>query len=188
MASRTAEAGPAGTNPAGSAPQTVNLSSLSLQQLVGVKDQLDAELQNLAVHLRNLRVASSRLQESRDAVVKFGLLDNTGSDKKGDEDEDDTPEVLVPLTSSVYVKGRLATRKKLLVDVGTGFLVEKNCADAKKGLDRKVAMVNEQVVKLEKILPEKQRQLEVTQNLIQQKYFQHQIALQEQMQQSAGRK
>lgn len=42
MAARTAEAGAAGTSSPGSTPQTVNLSSLSLQQLVGVKDQLDA--------------------------------------------------------------------------------------------------------------------------------------------------
>lgn len=34
-------------------------------------------------------------------------------------------EILVPLTSSLYVKGELADREKVLVDVGTGFFVEK---------------------------------------------------------------
>lgn len=48
-------------------------------------------------------MASSRLQESRDAVIKFGLLDKS-AERKEEQDEDDTPEVLVPLTSSVYVK------------------------------------------------------------------------------------
>ena len=33
--------------------------------------------------------------------------------------------ILVPLTSSLYVKGTLADREKVLVDVGTGFYVEK---------------------------------------------------------------
>ena len=33
--------------------------------------------------------------------------------------------VLVPLTSSLYVPGRLATRDSVLVDIGTGFYVEK---------------------------------------------------------------
>jgi prefoldin alpha subunit len=34
-------------------------------------------------------------------------------------------EILVPLTSSLYVKGKLADREKVIVDVGTGFYVEK---------------------------------------------------------------
>jgi prefoldin alpha subunit len=33
--------------------------------------------------------------------------------------------VLVPLTNSLYVKGRLADPDHVLVDVGTGFYVEK---------------------------------------------------------------
>lgn len=31
----------------------------------------------------------------------------------------------MPLSSSLYVKGKLADREKVLVDVGTGFYVEK---------------------------------------------------------------
>ncbi|KEP65893.1 UNVERIFIED_CONTAM: prefoldin, alpha subunit protein [Hammondia hammondi] len=166
---------------ASQAPRSpASLASLSLQQLVGVKEQLDAEVQNLSAHLRTLRMASGRLQEAREALTKFA------SPAEATE-EDDQAEVLVPLTSSVYVKGRLVTRKKLLVDVGTGFLIEKNCEDAKKGLDRNVSLVNEQVAKVEKILPEKQRQSEAAQSMIQQKYFQQQLMLQQQLQQSGAR-
>lgn len=46
----------------------------------------------------------------------------TGSATKGTDGRD---EILVPLTSSLYVKGRLTDREKVLVDVGTGFYVEK---------------------------------------------------------------
>lgn len=45
-----------------------------------------------------------------------------GSQQKETDGKD---EILVPLTSSLYVKGRLADREKVLVDVGTGFYVEK---------------------------------------------------------------
>lgn len=47
-----------------------------------------------------------------------------GSKEKGTDGKD---EILVPLTSSLYVKGTLADREKVLVDVGTGFYVEKVC-------------------------------------------------------------
>ena len=45
-----------------------------------------------------------------------------GSQQKGTDGKD---EILVPSTSSLYGKGKLADREKVLVDVGTGFYVEK---------------------------------------------------------------
>lgn len=47
-----------------------------------------------------------------------------GSGGKGAQDGKGN-EILVPLTSSLYVKGQLVDREKVLVDVGTGFYVEK---------------------------------------------------------------
>lgn len=37
----------------------------------------------------------------------------------------DSNEVLVPLTNSLYVRGELTNTETVLVDIGTGFLVEK---------------------------------------------------------------
>lgn len=55
----------------------------------------------------------------------------TGNEKKGTDGRD---EILVPLTSSLYVKGRLTDREKVLVDVGTGFYVEKVCGSKDLGI------------------------------------------------------
>lgn len=46
----------------------------------------------------------------------------------------DSNSILVPLTSSLYVKGKLADREKVIVDVGTGFYVEKVRYSISKGL------------------------------------------------------
>ncbi|GKT48403.1 prefoldin subunit 5 [Colletotrichum spaethianum] len=35
--------------------------------------------------------------------------------------------VLVPLTNSLYVRGELSDPKHVIVDIGTGFYVEKAC-------------------------------------------------------------
>jgi len=35
--------------------------------------------------------------------------------------------ILVPLTSSLYVPGKLKNAGKVLVDVGTGYYIEKVC-------------------------------------------------------------
>lgn len=37
----------------------------------------------------------------------------------------DKKEILVPLTNSLYVKGNISSPDRVLVDIGTGFYVEK---------------------------------------------------------------
>lgn len=39
----------------------------------------------------------------------------------------DKKDVLVPLTNSLYVKGKLSRPDRVLVDIGTGFYIEKVC-------------------------------------------------------------
>lgn len=47
-------------------------------------------------------------------------------------------EVLVPLTGSMYVPGVIKDTEKVLVDVGTGYYVEKDIPEAKDYFNRKV--------------------------------------------------
>ena len=46
--------------------------------------------------------------------------------------------MLVPLNQSLYVPGRVADANKLLVDIGTGYFVEKSLKETKEYLERKV--------------------------------------------------
>lgn len=56
--------------------------------------------------------------------INDGVIGKTkGESKEGGSGEDGT--ILVPLTSSLYVRGKLADRNKVIVDVGTGYYVEK---------------------------------------------------------------
>ena len=47
-------------------------------------------------------------------------------------------EVLVPLTGSMYVPGVIKQTEKVLVDVGTGYYVEKDIPAARDYFNRKV--------------------------------------------------
>jgi prefoldin alpha subunit len=98
----------------------VNIASLSVPQLRALQTRLTSELEHLTSSHQKLRAAQSRF---RDCVrsINDGVV---GSEKKGTAGKDD---ILVPLTSSLYVRGKLADREKVLVDVGTGFYVEKVC-------------------------------------------------------------
>lgn len=60
-----------------------------------------------------LKMALARFENSKEAI------DDLGSTAEG------TP-VLVPLTSALYVHGSISSATNVLVDIGTGFFVEKD--------------------------------------------------------------
>lgn len=104
------------TNPT----SAVNLASLSVPQLRALQTRLTSELEHLTTSHTKLRAAQAKFRDCVRSITD-GV---TGNEKKG---TDGRNEILVPLTSSLYVKGRLTDREKVLVDVGTGFYVEKVC-------------------------------------------------------------
>ena len=67
----------------------------------------------------------------------------------------DGKDVLVPLTGSMYVPGKLTNPDKVTVDIGTGYYVEKSSKDAKDYFDRKVKFVTENMERVQGIGNEK---------------------------------
>jgi prefoldin alpha subunit len=98
-----------------SAPGSINLDSMSLEALMG--------------RFQQLRAAAVRLSASVTAVSEI----TPASEGK---------EVMVPLTESVYVPGLIREPNKLLVEIGTGFYVEKSSKETTGFLDRKLKLVD----------------------------------------------
>uniref|UniRef100_UPI0037E85237 prefoldin subunit 5 n=1 Tax=Semicossyphus pulcher TaxID=241346 RepID=UPI0037E85237 len=116
----------------------VNLTDLSLPQLEGLKTQLDQELEFLTSSIGQLKVAQTKYVEAKDSL---NVLNKNNKGK----------ELLVPLTSSMYVPGSLNDVENCLVDVGTGYYVEKSVEDSKAFFKRKIDFLTKQIV--EKIQP-----------------------------------
>lgn len=70
--------------------------------------------------------------------------------------------MMVPLTASLYVPGTVIDTNSILVDIGTGYYVEKNVADAQDLLERKIGLIQSNADSLQGIARQKQRNLEVT--------------------------
>lgn len=68
------------------------------------------DVEALTANLQQLREAQERFAESANSLAAIP------SDGAGRE-------VMVPLTSSLYVPGKLAGTDEVLVDIGTGFYV-----------------------------------------------------------------
>lgn len=90
-----------------------------MHQLRSLQSRLSSELDHLTNSHAKLRAAQSKF---RDCVrsINDGVIAEKKKEQGGGGDD-----ILVPLTSSLYVKGKLADREKVIVDVGTGFYVEK---------------------------------------------------------------
>ena len=68
-------------------------------------------------------------------------------------------EIMVPLTSSLYVPGVLSDDKSVLVEVGAGYFIERPIDKAVDYLDRKQKTLQESSNKVSQIIQTKQAQL-----------------------------
>lgn len=109
-------------------PNTINLDSMSLDQLSQFRQQEEARLQGVANQYAQLRAVITRLTSSRDSLVQI-------TPSSGGKD------IMVPLTSSLYVPGKIKDPNMVTVDLGTGFYVEKSTKDAIAFLERKIRLV-----------------------------------------------
>nr|XP_057910321.1 prefoldin subunit 5 isoform X2 [Doryrhamphus excisus] len=120
----------------------VNLTDLTLPQLEGLKSQLDQEIEFLTSSIGQLKVVQTKYVEAKDSLSALNQ-NNQGK------------QLLVPLTSSMYVHGTMNDVEHVLVDVGTGYYVEKNVSDSKAFFKRKIDFLTKQIEKIQPALQEK---------------------------------
>ncbi|NXG69843.1 PFD5 protein, partial [Baryphthengus martii] len=89
--------------------QTVNVGELTLPQLELLKGQLDQEVEFLSSSIAQLKVVQTKYVEAKDCLNVL----NKGNEGKWDP--------LPPM----YVPGKLSDVECVLIDVGTGYYVEK---------------------------------------------------------------
>lgn len=118
------------------------IDKLSLEQIRQVKEQVDSEAALLQDSVTNIRTAAARFEAASKA------LHNVSVHPAGKE-------LLVPLTASLYVPGTLANVENVLVDVGTGYYVEKSMESAKEYCDRKISFLKANHDKLVEVAAEK---------------------------------
>ncbi|XP_015184596.1 PREDICTED: prefoldin subunit 5 [Polistes dominula] len=140
----------------GSQMQQIDISNLNLQQLMQLKQQMDHELNIFQDSLHKLKLAQSRFLESGSCLEKI-------------TPKVEGKEILVPLTGSMYVTGKLANTSDVLVDIGTGYYVQKNIHDAKEYFKGRVEYVTKQMEKIQQVGLEKSKIRDATMSIIEMK-------------------
>lgn len=154
--------------------QTVDLTTLPVQQLNQLSQQLDQEIEFFTNSLNQLKLAQGKFVESKECLNKVSP-------------ENLNQEILVPLTSSMYVPGHLSDVENVLVDIGTGYFVEKNIEQGKEYFLRKLDFLTKQIEKIQPILQDKYRMKQAVVEVIQLK-MQAQLAAQQQIAGAPGAK
>ncbi|CAA3023765.1 probable prefoldin subunit 5 [Olea europaea var. sylvestris] len=106
----------------------LEMEKMSLEQLRALKEQADLEFNLFQDSLNNIRTATARLEIASTALHDLSLRPQG---KK----------MLVPLTASLYVPGSLDDADKVLVDVGTGYFIEKTMVEGKEYCERKINLL-----------------------------------------------
>ncbi|OAA61156.1 prefoldin subunit [Niveomyces insectorum RCEF 264] len=135
--------------------ESVNLDDLSPQQLGAVKKQLDEEVEHLSTSFSQLMAAQGKFRECLRCVQ--------GKPREAGK------KVLVPLTNSLYVGGALTDPEHVIVDIGTGFYVEKELKSAAQFYEDKIKELTKNIQELEAIVQNKTSSLRVVEEVLRQK-------------------
>lgn len=109
------------------APRQINLAELSVEQLSGLKQRVEAEARQIEGSVAALAEAGERYARSLQTARTLGA---------------DAPQrLLIPLTSSMYAHGVTKGDGMLTVDLGTGFFARLPAKEAEAVLERKLDYV-----------------------------------------------
>lgn len=114
----------------------INPMAMSLDQLSYYKNQQEEDIHELNRQLEALVGAKNRYMSAKNTIGEMG--EKTEGNK-----------MLVPLNSSLYVEGVATETDKVIVELGTGYFVEKNIPDAIELMDRKLALVSSSISAVE---------------------------------------
>ena len=141
------------------ASNEMDISTLSLDQLNQLKSQHEQELNQLRERHSSLKQAEGRFRQSKDALAAISK-------------DDEGRRMLVPLTQSLYVPGELGDPDQLLVELGTGYYIEKTQQGATELLDRKIGTVSKNAEDINTVVASKQQNYDAIVQMMQVKMAQ----------------
>lgn len=120
----------------------MDLKKLLLQQLNELQSVVEQEFNQLTRSFQALKIAQAKMLE---------CINNIDSLKSSERDE-----VFVHMTDSLYIPGKISDKNQFLVDVGTGYFIEKQSEDAKKIYNDKIEKLEDDSKKLSGLILQKQ--------------------------------
>jgi prefoldin alpha subunit len=123
----------------------IPLENLSLEQLGYIGKQLEQEISSYSSYYTSLKVALNKFVDNKEYITDI----STAKDK----------DILVPITSSLYVPGKCGDISNVMVEIGTNYFVETKLENADKFCERKITMIKSNMEKIDDLLKTKSNQM-----------------------------
>jgi prefoldin alpha subunit len=104
----------------------------------------------------DLDTCADSLQKLQQAVSKFH---SSGLALEGLAEEEEGTPMMIPVTESLYVPGKVGKTDKVLVDIGTGYFVEKTPKGGEEYCKKKVQDLRTNMEKIIGVVQMKRKQL-----------------------------
>ncbi|KAJ7901132.1 Prefoldin [Mycena olivaceomarginata] len=141
--------------------QQVSITDLDLTQLADVRRQLEEELNHL----------TNSFAQFKQTQAKFKVcIENVAEIKPSNKGKT----ILVPLTNSLYVPGKLSAPDHIIVDVGTDYFMQKMRAQAVKHYTAKVEYIRTNLETLQDTISNQQDNINSVISVMQAKLQQQQ--------------
>ncbi|SSD60296.1 related to Prefoldin subunit 5 [Saccharomycodes ludwigii] len=105
--------------------------------------QFDQELQHFSQSLQALNIARDKFKDCIDDVNAVSNPENENNP------------ILIPLSNSLYAPGQVKDCTKFMVDIGTGYFIEKTTKEAINFYQGKVEKLNKESQQIQSIIKEK---------------------------------
>ena len=124
------------------------IEQMTLEDLNMLKKHLSEDLQTFLNSYNGLKSLQQKFDYSKVLVEQIGKKAKSGDD------------LMIPMTTSLYIPGKLKTNDKFLVELGTGYYAEFDGKQAAAYCSRKGAFTRDTSSQVEAQLEEKRKFLE----------------------------
>ncbi|KAJ1339956.1 prefoldin, alpha subunit [Batrachochytrium salamandrivorans] len=137
--------------------QAIKLEDLPVQQLQAVRQQLEEEIQMLTQSFTQLKQAQAKFSQCVESLKPLA------------EPKNEAKAILIGASPLVRLLRVLSDIHKVIVDVGTGYLVEKSVEDATDFYKRKVEFLKTNLLGLQDTVVQRRNQRASVINMIEAK-------------------
>jgi prefoldin alpha subunit len=131
----------------------VPLEKLTKDQLNYLGNEIKKEISNYSSYYSSYKIALNKYYDNKEYIKDLRNYENK--------------EILIPMTSSLYIPGKCIDVKRLTIEIGGNFFVETTIDKADKFCDRKIETLKKNMDEIDWLIQNKNVQLNaVNQHLI----------------------
>ena len=145
------------------APQKINLENYSIQELATLRKRLEDDISTILDSYNGFKFLFKKFEDAK-------ILVKSVSQQKSEDCE-----ILVPLSNSLYIPGRMADTNSFVVDLGTGYFAEQNADQTVKYCDHTLDVIKTNGDKMAREINAKQQMRDEINIEIHKKYSQRNV-------------